>query len=85
MTTPATLTHRPVPAYGDTVSELVVDCEHGTTTLIVFQPRDPAAVTLHEAACVRLAIAKHYDEEGCAAGGSGYDGLLALRYAGATR
>ena len=65
MTTPATLIHRPVPAYGDTVSELVVDCEHGTTTLTVFQPRDPTAARVHEAACARLALAKHYDEERC--------------------
>ena len=54
-----------MPGYGENVSQLVVDCEHGTATLTIIQPSDPAAVRVHDIACARLAVLRHWMEERC--------------------
>jgi hypothetical protein len=61
----ATRTAEPAPDLAPDARQIMIDCKHGTTTLTVFPPRDPAAVKPHEAACVRLALLKHWSEEGC--------------------
>ncbi len=61
----ATLTSRPLPGYGENVSQIVVGCRHGRTSLTIVQPRDPDAARMHDASCAKLALIKHFSEEGC--------------------
>lgn len=61
----ATLTAVPAPDLAPGARVITIDCRHGTTTLTVVPPRDPDAYKPHEAASVRLALLKHYTEEGC--------------------
>jgi len=61
----ATLTAEPPPDLAPGARQIIVDCQHGTTSLTLIPPRDPAAYRPHEAACVRLALLKHFSEEGC--------------------
>ena len=56
----ATLTITPSP-YGLDVRHLILDCEHGETSVHIVG-RAPEA---HEVAAVRLALARHYEAEGC--------------------
>ena len=61
----ATLTTEAAPALAPDARVITVDCKHGTTSLTLIPPRDPAAYKPHEAACVRLALLKHWSVEGC--------------------
>jgi hypothetical protein len=61
----ATLTAEPAPDLAPGARQIIVDCRHGRTELTIIPPRDPAAYRPHEAACVRLALLKHYTNEGC--------------------
>jgi hypothetical protein len=61
----ATLTAEPAPDLAPDARQITIDCKHGTTTLTIVPPRDSTAAKPHEAACVRLALLKHYSEEGC--------------------
>ena len=61
----ATPTALPAPDLAPGARQIIVDCRHGTTTLAIVPPRDPGAYKPYEAACVRLALLKHWSEEGC--------------------
>lgn len=61
----ATLTATPAPELAPGARQITIDCRHGTTSLTMIPPRNPDAYRPHEAACVRLALLKHYSEEGC--------------------
>ncbi len=62
----ATLTSRPLPEHGENVSQIVVGCRHGTTTLTIIQSRDLDAARVHDASCMKLAILRHWLAEQCA-------------------
>ncbi len=65
MITAATLTSEPI-AGRDGARLLTVDCRHGTTTLHIFAPpSDPTAIDRLAADGARLAVLKHFSEEGC--------------------
>jgi hypothetical protein len=59
--TTATLTAEPIPALHPGAVRYVVDCEHGTTTAIM----TPGHTPMPAAVFVRIALARHYDEERC--------------------
>ena len=44
---------------------LTVDCQHGTTTLAYATGTGPGALRLTDADVARLALLKHFSEEGC--------------------
>ena len=44
---------------------LTVDCKHGTTTLAYANGADPDALQVTDTFAARLALAKHFDTEGC--------------------
>ncbi len=51
---------------GDRVGRPVrVDCRHGTTHIIYSEGQGPNAVRFTDVQLAALAVAKHYDEEGC--------------------
>ena len=57
----ATLKIRPMKGMPD-AREFVLDCQHGTTTLVSVNP-ERAGIT--DRAMVEMAVAKHEDEEHC--------------------
>ncbi len=57
----ATLTIRPELEHAPGATRYEVDCEHATTWLMALPGREP----IPDAVFVRLAVAKHYDEERC--------------------
>ncbi len=62
---PATLTSTPIEGHPE-ARKLVVDCEHGATLLMIFPPpNQPEAIDRLTADGARLAVLKHFSEEGC--------------------
>lgn len=57
----ATLKIQPMKGMSD-VREFVVDCQHGTTTLVAVRPEKAG---IGDRQMVAMAIAKHEDEEHC--------------------
>jgi hypothetical protein len=56
----ATLTIRPMDAQ---TRRVVLDCHHGTTSVVAGDP--PSGQMFTDADVVRVALAKHFEEEGC--------------------
>jgi hypothetical protein len=52
----ATLTAEPAPDLAPGARQITIDCKHGTTTLTMIPPRDPAAYRPHEVACAPGAL-----------------------------
>ena len=58
------ITHR--PDLGERGRVLTIDCEHGVTTLAIAEGEDTGAVRVPDELIARIAVARHYDAEGCA-------------------
>lgn len=63
--TGATLTIEEAPHHAPGARQIVVDCDHGTTTAVLMPGGPPDLRGEHERASVALAIGKHYSVEKC--------------------
>ena len=61
----ATFTRRLAPEYGQGVEVIEVDCDHGTTTVVLLAPRSRAPSDFEVRVATASAVWTHYDREGC--------------------
>lgn len=62
----AIFTRRPAPEYGRGAEEVVVDCDHGTTTVTLLPSGRPERAEAEVTFAVAMAVWRHYTAEGCA-------------------
>jgi hypothetical protein len=60
----ATVAIKPMPAIGPLAREVVIDCEHGRTSLAMLPPTETAP-RLVDAQLVGIALLRHFAEERC--------------------